>query len=289
MTKAAIIGAGRLGTSLGMALTQHGYAIEALSCRSVSSARESAQIIGSGEPSSDNSHTAGKGDWVFLTVPDDEIEKVAVELAKSPVDWQAKTVFHCSGLLASRVLEPLQSRGARTASLHPIQTFASKRSSPHIFDGITFGCEGQREAMKSARALLRRLGARMLEIKAEDKPLYHAACSLASQPLVVLVHEAVGLFQRLGLTKNRATRSLLPLVQGTLHNIKKLDTSAVLTGPMVRGDVTSVTRHLEALKAFPRVRDAYVRLGLLALDMAQREHKTPLQKIKALRNLLEEK
>lgn len=289
MTKIAIIGAGRLGTSLGTALIQQGFAVTALSCRRDSSARESARIIGRGEPSSDNALTAGKGDWVFITVPDDEIGKVAEQLAAAPVDWPAKTAFHCSGLLASKVLKPLQSRGARTASLHPIQTFASKSSAPDIFGGITFGCEGQKEAMNSVRALVRRLGARMLEIKPEDKPLYHAACSLASQPLAVLFGEAIGLFQKLGLTEDCAARSLLPLVQETLHNIKKLDTSAVLTGPIVRGDVTSVTRHLEALKAVPCVREVYVLLGLLALDMAERKNTIPPQKVKALRNLLEEK
>lgn len=287
MTKVAIIGAGRLGTSLGTALMQQGYAIEALSCRRLSSARESARIIGRGEPSADNARAAVRGDWVFITVPDDEIEHVAEQLASSPVNWSAKAAFHCSGLLSSRALGPLQSRGALTASLHPIQTFPAKRSAPDIFCGITFGCEGQKEAMKSVRALVRRLGARILEIKADDKPLYHAACSLASQPLVVLFHEAVGLFRKLGLTEDRAARSLLPLVQGTLHNIKKLNTSATLTGPIMRGDVKSVTRHLKALEAAPRVREAYIQLGLLALDMAQREREIPAQKVKALKNLLE--
>jgi len=289
MTNISIIGAGRLGTSLGYALSKKGYRIKALSCRTLSSAKESRQIIGKGIASTDNVQTARVGELVFLCLPDEEIAKVTSVLAGSDINWSKKFVFHCSGLIPSEVLKPLKSKGALTASLHPIQSFSQKKTEPTHFENIYFGLEGYSEALALSQKIVKQLGGHPLILQAKDKALYHAACSTASNFFVVLLDMAVFLLQQIGLQEEKALQMLLPLVKGTLHNVKKFDIRASLTGPVIRGDQKSIQKHLDALRNFSPYYETYKRLTAQALEMAKREKELSPQKIKALENLLEGK
>jgi predicted short-subunit dehydrogenase-like oxidoreductase (DUF2520 family) len=289
MTDVSIIGAGRLGTSLGHALLKKGYKIKALSCRTISSAEESRKIIGEGIASIDNVQTARVGEIVFLCLPDEEIAKVTRVIAGSDINWSKKYVFHCSGLIPSKVLKPLRAKGALTASIHPIQSFAQKKSPPTQFENIYFGLEGCAEALVLSAKIVRKLGGHSLILKPEDKALYHAACSTASNLFVVLLEMAVSLLKQINLQEEKALQILLPLVKGTLHNVKKFNIRTSLTGPVIRGDKESIQKHIEALRNFPPYYETYIRLAAQALEMAKREGKVSPQKIKALKNVLEGK
>lgn len=289
MMDISIIGAGRLGASLGYALSKIGYGLKALSCKSLSSAKESQKIIGNGKPLTDNIQTARRGDLVILCVPDGIIEKVARELAASSIEWSKKFVFHCSGLLSAEILKPLKTKGAITASFHPVQSFAQKRPDIKQFKGIYFGLEGCLEALSLGKKLVRNLGGHFFILQAEDKPLYHTACSFASNFFVVLLDTATSLLSRIGFKDEEASRILLPLVQGTLHNVKKFNIDCSLTGPVIRGDRKSIEKHLMSLQNLPLYHEVYSKLATQALEIAKREKKLSPQKIKALRNLLEEK
>ena len=288
MMDVSIIGAGRLGTSLGRALARKGYKIRALSCQSLISARESQKIIREGKALTDNVKAAGEGNLIFLCLPDEKLAKAARKLAHSNISWSKKFVFHSSGLLPAEILKPLQERGAFTASVHPIQSFSQKSSSPKHFDGIFWGLEGDKKALSLARKIVRQLKGHPLPIKAKDKPLYHAACSLASNFFVVLLDIASSLLEDIGLKEEDAERCLLPLLEGTLQNVKKFGRKTSLSGPIVRGDKESVKSHLEALQRFPLYSQIYMKLAERALQMARRK-KLSTQKIKALRLLLEGK
>ncbi|MGD8536647.1 MAG: DUF2520 domain-containing protein [Candidatus Aminicenantes bacterium] len=289
MNEISIIGAGRLGTSLGVALSKKGYRIKFLSCRTSLSAEESRKIIGEGKASTDNIQAARAGDIVILCLPDEEIVKVAKELDDARIRWSAKFIFHCSGLLSSEVLQPLKAKGALTASIHPVQSFAHKRTPPEQFENIYFGLEGESKALEESQKIIQMLGGRSFTIKAEHKALYHTACSIASNFFVVLLDTASSLLNQVGLQEEQAFQVLLPLVKGTLHNVKKFDIHASLTGPVIRGDKASVEKHLEALRKFPPLYEMYRRLAFQALEITSREKKLSVQKIKALKDLLEEK
>ncbi len=289
MTGISIIGAGRLGTALGAALSKKGFRIKALSCRTSRSAEESRKVIGGGKASADNIQTARAGDIIFLCLPDEEISKVIKELDGANIRWADKFVFHCSGLLSSEILDPLKVKGALTASIHPIQSFADKRTPPEQFENIYFGVEGERKALKTSQKIITKLGGRSFIIKAENKALYHIACSIASNFLVVLLDMASSLLHQVGLQEEQAFQILLPLAKGTLHNVKKFNTRSSLTGPVMRGDRESIERHLEALRKSPLYHETYTQLALQALEMAKKEKKLSAQKIKALRDLLEGK
>jgi predicted short-subunit dehydrogenase-like oxidoreductase (DUF2520 family) len=183
------------------------------------------------------------------------------------------------------VLETLRKRGASTASFHPVQSFPRKTTPPGHFRGISFGLEGDRNALALARTFVRQLGGRALVIPEGAKPLYHAAFGFASNFLVVLLDAATRLLEEAHIPEDKAARMLFPLLQGTLHNVKELDTAAALSGPLVRGDVASVRAHLKALERWPRYADVYRKISLVGLEMAKKRGLKP-RKLGALKNLL---
>jgi predicted short-subunit dehydrogenase-like oxidoreductase (DUF2520 family) len=288
-TTVSIIGAGRLGTALGAALKHRGFTIQGISCGSVLSVRASHRFIGAGIPFTDIHKAAAGSRIVFLTVPDDAIVEVAKELAASVRSWSGVFVFHCSGLHLSAILKPLARKGARTASLHPIQSFASKRAAPDVFRSIYFGIEGEPQALETACSLVRDLGGNPLVLAAEHKPLYHAACSMASNLLVALIHEASGLLPSAGIPHPIGSDILLPLIQGTLQNVKIFDTGKALTGPLTRGDGETIKHHLKALQDHPSALLVYREMSKSALSIAHTEEKISSRKYRQLMALLADK
>lgn len=290
MKTVAIIGTGRLGTSLGIALHRKGIPVAAISDRSPEAARESGGLID--DPSTlitDPERAAAAADVIFLTVPDDSLTAVVSQLRNAHLPWKGKTVFHCSGMHASNLLQPLRNRGARTASFHPIQSFAKKDNDPESFRGITFGLEGDAEALDQARSLIAILGGQVLVMDPEDKPLYHAACSMASNLFTVLVGLAVDLLKENGMESETAFSALLPLIRGTLKNMSESGPRQSLTGPLSRGDVDTVAGHLKALESNPIAAGVYRRLSLQALEWIRSATTLNPEQTTALKNLLEEK
>lgn len=286
MNTVSIIGTGRLGTALAHALSKKGYLIQSISCRTLSSAQESRRIIGDGQPVTDNIQAAQSGQIVIITVPDDRIKDVSEQLASGISEWSHRFVFHCSGLLTSRVLTPLKNLGALTASIHPVQTFAEKSADPHVFTESYFGIEGEKPSIQSSKTLVQKLGGKFILLKPKDKPLYHAACSIASNFLVVLLDTASFLLQRIGASEGQSIEILFPLIQGTLQNVKKLDISSALTGPIERGDKNSIAQHISALKKYPSQAEVYSELARKALELARDKKRFSPEKIKDLENLL---
>ena len=283
--KASIIGAGRLGTCLGRALAAHGIAIQAVCDRTAGRAALGRRYLGAGLATTDHALAASLAEVVFLCLPDDAIAGEARNLAGAGLRWRRKTVFHCSGLLAADKLSPLRRRGAAVASFHPVQSFPRKGMPPSVFRGITVGLEGERSARLLGRKIALRLGAQPMTVRASDKSLYHAACSLASNHALVLFRMAARLLSDTGMSLRKAEQVLLPLAQGTLQNVKELGSAAALTGPLVRGDAATVARHLQALKKRSGLLRAYRTLAIEGLAMARRSGLPP-PSITALSRLL---
>lgn len=283
MTGVAIIGAGRLGTSLGRALAKKGYPILWIADRKPAAARESRRIIGQGRATSDIAR-AGEAGIIVLSVPDEEIERVARRLARTSGVWRGKVVLHTSGILSADVLAALRPKGAFCASFHPVQSFPRKDLPPVHFKDIVIALEGDEAALPAAKRLVRSLGARALLLQARDKIFFHAACSMASNLFVPLFEMARTLLRRIGIKDARAVRVLLPLVEGTLQSLKHFDGADALTGPISRGDVETVKKHLEALKRYPAARRAYQALGAEAVRFARKKG-LPSGKLKTLKRL----
>ncbi len=288
MNRFSIVGAGRLGTSLGAALVRRGWEIAFIVDKDARAAREGRRIIGAGRAAVTIGRTARPGEVVVLAVPDEAVAGVAASLAGSGPGWDGRTVLHTSGVLPADALRPLKRRGARIGSLHPVQTFPRKDVPASVFRGITWGVEGEEAAVATALALVRSLGGRALLLAAKDKPRYHAACALASNALVALMGEAAGLLKTAGIDDRTASDILLPLAQETLQNVKNLGPAEALTGPVRRGDVATVRKHLEALKGEPGAGGIYRALGRRVLKEAAASGLPPA-KVRTLRRLLEDR
>jgi predicted short-subunit dehydrogenase-like oxidoreductase (DUF2520 family) len=286
MKRFSIVGAGRLGTALGSALARRGWRAEAIVDREARAARESRRIIGGGRASTAPAAAAKAKGLVLIAVPDDAVRGAAFVLARSGGSWAGRDVFHTSGLLPASVLGPLAERGARVASLHPVQSIPRKDAPASVFTGITWGVEGEPAAVGAAAGIVRTLRGHVLLLSERDKTLHHAACALASNAFVALEWTAAGILGQAGMTEEAAAGMLWPLVQGTLQNVKSLGLEKALTGPILRGDISTVRMHLEALRTDPGAREVYTALGKRILRLAGKSG-LPAGRVRALRRLLE--
>jgi predicted short-subunit dehydrogenase-like oxidoreductase (DUF2520 family) len=285
MTSFSIVGTGRVGTVLGRALAAKGWTPRALCDRDRRSARESRRLIGGGTATTDLRKAGATGALVLVTVPDGAVAAVAAGLARTGRRWPGRVVLHTSGILPARALEPLRKKGAAVASAHPAQAFPRKDLGAGHFKGVFWGLEGDEAAVGTALRMVRALRGRALLLAEEDKAVYHAACSLASNALVALERTASRLLAGTGIAEIWAAAVLWPLVQGTLQNVKSLGWDKALTGPISRGDEEAVRKHLEALRAHPDILEVYRALGKAALA-GMAKGSLPAARIRRLERLL---
>jgi len=289
MRTAAVIGAGRLGTSLARALAASGVRIMGLACLTRGEAEESRLLIGEGTLFEDNAAAAAGADFVLITVPDQAIAGTAAEMAEGGGDWNDRLVWHCSGLLPAAALDPLRELGADTAASHPVQTFPSRSGGAESFRGIYFGIEAEDEAWERSCGVVEILGGRPIRLRPEEKPLYHAACSTASNLLTALLDTAAAMLRRSGRPAAEARDILMPLAQGTLQNVKELNTERALSGPVARGDADTVAAHLKALSGMREEREIYSALARRSLELAAARGDLPAEVIRAVADRLEGK
>ena len=257
------IGAGRAGTALAMGLAAASYEVVAVASRSPDSAQAlAAQLPGAVAQESPQAVVDGC-DLVFITTPDDAIGAVA----KALVWRQGIGVVHTSGGESRDVLEPAAAAGAETGSLHPLQTFAGRDANVPDFRGVTFAVEAEGRLHGWLLAIVSALGGETIQLSAADKALYHAGAVLVSNYVVTLTKLATDLWLRFGCERPQALRALLPLLGGTVANLKDLGVPAALTGPVARGDVATVRRHLDAL-ADTTLLGAYRALAIETIPVA---------------------
>lgn len=263
--RTAILGAGAVGTAIGRALRRSGRPVAAVCRRDARRAREAARAVGGGARAFTDPVRAARGaDLVLVAVRDGEIALLAQRLARRGAIRPGALVLHLSGAMPSTALAPLRAAGARTASLHPLQTFADPRVA---LRGVWWFHEG--DARGECAALVRRLGGRMRALPVEGKALYHAAAVAASNYLVAAEDLAVRLAAAAGIPPRDGLRALLPLVRGTVRNLERVGLPAALTGPVARGDAATVRVHRAALRALdPALDAAYAALGRHALRVA---------------------
>lgn len=266
----AIVGAGALGRVLARRLAQRGYAVTAILSRERASARALADEVGASVGSDDGANLPFDVQGVMVCVPDDAIPAVASSLADLPRDWGSTIVGHTAGALAADALAPLAAVGAATLSFHPMQTFTPE-SAPSAFDGIYVGLEGDPDAVQFGAQLASDLGARAIRIPTEAKTRYHLAAALASNGLVALMGMVNEIFASAGIDPDDGTALVQALVENTQANIGARGPEGALTGPAARGDLGTVTAHLEALAThLPHLLPAYVALTNEMVRLAMR-------------------
>jgi len=242
-----IIGSGRLGTALAVALAGRGYAIQSLVARRALKARQAAGFLDAEVQAlaAKQLRLLRPADVFLITVPDDQIAGVAAELSKLRFTAVA---LHTSGALSSEVLGPLREKGWHTGAAHPLMSVSDARDGGAGLRGGYWSVEGDKTALRVAKEIVRDLGGKSFSIRSEDKPLYHAAAVMVAGNVTALFDVALEMLVGCGLTRKTARSVLLPLIASTVHNLETKDPAQALTGTFARGDVETVKRHLAALK-----------------------------------------
>lgn len=262
----SIVGPGRLGSALAIALYQAKYSIDEIVSRdrsdSLRRARRLAKELKSRAIAIGEARFSA--DVVWICVGDGAIRDCAESLAQShPGIWKGKVVFHSSGALASDELNSLRKRGALVATVHPMMSFVHA-AKPSVA-GVTFALEGDEKALRAARAIVRNLKGNCISIAKKDKALYHAWGGFSSPLIVAELVTADLIARKLGIPPATARKTLAPILRQTIENYLAHGPAAAFSGPIVRGDVETVRHHLDVLKKVPLAREVYMTLAKAAV------------------------
>ena len=295
----SIIGFGRLGQALAMALRSADYPILAVVARRAAKARKG---LVSGRHDNltvalgaDQLEQLPTTDLIIIATPDDVIEETARRLAVIGIartrKIRGRTVLHTSGALSSEVLSPLKQVGFHTGSLHPLVSVSEARAGAKALRGAFYCLEGEPSAMRVARLIVHALEGTSFSIPSERKALYHAAAVMASPHVTALFDLATEMLSACGLSRKVAREVLLPLLESTVNNLKVSDPAKALTGTFARGDLATVKKHLDALSELSRdghdeALEVYRLLGLHSLKLAER-NKLDSQLLEQIRKLLD--
>ncbi|HEY1402882.1 MAG TPA: DUF2520 domain-containing protein, partial [Pyrinomonadaceae bacterium] len=219
-------------------------------------------------------------DLILVTTPDDQIAQVAAHLAAvsvtrstQPPHGRPRVVLHTSGALSSDTLAPLGEHGYSLGSLHPLVSISDLAGGARNLRGAFYCLEGEARALTAARKIVRALDGRSFSVAARDKALYHAAAVITSGHTVALFSLASDLLALCGLTDACARRVLLPLLASTLDNLRAHAPDEALTGTFARADLSTVRKHLAALREAGHGATAvYALLGERSLQVAARRN-----------------
>jgi len=277
------IGAGMTGTALAVRLWQRGYSVVAVSSRSTESARRLSSFVSDCTVCDGPQQVADLAQVVFITTPDDIISDIAASIRWRP----GQIAVHCSGVHSIDILETAAKSGAHACCLHPLQTFASIEEAIQNISGSTFALEGDEAGLAAAREMAQALEGNAILLKPGDKVKYHIAAVTLSNYLVALMKTSADLWQSFGIPQEEAVKALLPLLKGTVRNIERVGIPGCLTGPIARGDVETVRKHVTVLaKEEAEKMDIYRIMGLKTLEIALAKGRISLETAEEIRNLL---
>ncbi len=265
LPKLGFVGAGTIATYLACSLQSQGYPVTAVASRRFGSAQKLAALVNGCTPFEDKQPVVDVSDIIFITTPDDDISQVTGQ-----IEWRTgKSAVHCSGVDSSEILYKAKLEGAQTGVFHPLQTFAGTGQIAEALHGVTYSLEAEEPLLRQLKDMAWAIGGRWIIIKGEDRPLYHASAVMVSNYLVTLMKLATDLWSEFGLTREEAVAALLPLIRGTVINLDNMGLPESLTGPISRGDIGTIKKHLHGLeKCHNDILGAYSELGLKTIPIA---------------------
>jgi predicted short-subunit dehydrogenase-like oxidoreductase (DUF2520 family) len=279
--RVAIVGAGTLGTALARALQRAGYVIDVVIARargeSLKKAQRLAKQVGA-RASTDLS--AVRAELIWFCVPDAAIARAARSLAEK-AEWKGRVALHSSGALTSDELAALRSRGAEVASVHPLMTFVrgSGASLAGVLAGVPFALEGDPAAVRVARRVVQDVGGQAYSIRKKDKAAYHAWGTFASPLFTALLVTTEQVAALAGVNRKAAKQRMIPILLQTLANYAAFGAAGAFSGPLVRGDVDTVKRHLRVLRKTPAASEVYAALARAALQYLPVKNKNSLKQL----------
>jgi predicted short-subunit dehydrogenase-like oxidoreductase (DUF2520 family) len=278
-----IVGAGAVGTGLGVALSRAGWPIHAVASRDPGRRERFRSLVDVARVFADPEPILDEVELVILAVPDDAIAGVAGSLRL----YSGQAMVHTSGALGAEVLAPAMAAGTQIGAFHPLVAFADTERAVAALHGATVAIEGDDQLATMLADMADAIGARPVRLPAGTKAAYHAAAVLAAGGFIALLDAIAELGRVAGLDEAAALAVYGPLLEGTLGNARALGIRAALTGPMTRGDVGTLRSHLAALRAHaPGVLPLYVAAAEREIDLASGRGTLAPEAAAAMRSVL---
>jgi predicted short-subunit dehydrogenase-like oxidoreductase (DUF2520 family) len=279
-----IVGAGAVGTALGVGLARAGWPIDAVASRDPDRRARFRELVGPGvKPFAEATAVVDEVELIILAVPDDVLGPLAGELRM----YSGQAMVHTSGAWGAEVLEPAMAAGTQIGGFHPLVSFADVERSVAALAGATIAIEGDDQLVELLDRIAESLGATAVRLRSGTKPAYHAAAVLAAGGLVALLDAIVELGRVAGLDEPGALAVYGRLVEQTLTNARVIGVAEALTGPTTRGDIGTFHRHMEALSVHaPGVLPLYRATAAREVDIAEARGAIATETAEALRRAL---
>jgi predicted short-subunit dehydrogenase-like oxidoreductase (DUF2520 family) len=261
-----IVGAGAVGTALGVALSRAGWPIHAVASRDPGRRERFRGLVKVTRAFADPEALVEEVELIILAVPDDVIAPLASSLRM----YSGQAMIHTSGALGADVLAPAMAAGTQIGSFHPLVAFADTERAVEALQGATIAIEADDQLAALLGTMAEVIGASPVRLASGSKAAYHAAAVLAAGGFVALLDAIAQLGRVAGLDEAGALAIYGPLVEGTLGNARALGIPAALTGPIVRGDLGTLRTHLATLRDHaPGVLELYVAAAHREIDLAE--------------------
>lgn len=265
--KLGIIGAGKVGISIGYILQKKGIPLVGFSSTRKDALDVAKSFCGDSLLyTTDNFTLVKASDVIGITTQDRNVKLVAQSISQAFQNLHGKVFFHTSGSQSINSLLSLKERGAIVGSIHPLQTFPDVESAIRAMPETYIFVEGEDDALPVLRFLSERLGYRTILIESEKKVLYHLCAVFVCNLLCALLYAGSKLMEMVG----TGLEPFFPIIRSTLRNIEEKGPIFSLTGPVIRGDVNTILSHLENIKDKPQFLDVYRALSLFALEIAEK-------------------
>jgi predicted short-subunit dehydrogenase-like oxidoreductase (DUF2520 family) len=264
-----IAGTGRVAQALGRLLNEGGQPIMTIAGRDPERTARAARFISTHTRPTTIEEIPAFASHLLIAVSDSAVEPVASLLARSR--FQGGVALHTCGVKGPEALAVLACEGISCGALHPMQSFASAEQGVAAMAESNFSIDGDPEALEWCSSIVTLVGGRSLRIRPEDRSLYHAAAVMASSCIAAVIYGALEMLKAAGVERSMALSTLAPLARTCTENSLYLGPIEALTGPIERGDSTTVLSHLKSLRNFPTpVKRLYCSAGLLVVQMALR-------------------
>ncbi|WP_026529040.1 Rossmann-like and DUF2520 domain-containing protein [Butyrivibrio sp. VCD2006] len=265
--KVGFVGAGKVGCSLGKLFSDTQHNLTGFYSRSISSAQDAADFCKSKR--FQNLETlVEESDTVFITVPDDSISEVWDSVKHMSI--AGKMICHCSGSLSSNIFKDIEETGAFGFSIHPLLAVSDRYRSYQELPKALFTIEGDADHTPEIKALLEGSDLKYTVIDADVKTRYHGAAVMCSNLVVGLIRAAQDELLACGFSKEQLGDAIAPLLLGNVKKVLSVGTEAALTGPIERGDIGTVEKHLKVFEGIDR--QVYKTLSLKTLEVAKAKH-----------------
>lgn len=284
-----VVGAGPVATALAGGLRLAGAPVLGLWARKATPARAAAAAAGVAAFSPAPPDLLIESHIVVIAVRDDAVAEVAHRLVATGLVGNRHILLHCSGVMAaSEAFGAVADKVGGIGTLHPLRAVVDPRVTMRNWKGTVFGIEGDPRGRAAATQLANLVGGTALPLEGSGMARYHAAAAIASNYVVAVIDAAVRLLATAGIDESAAVSALVPLAQGALANVAERGLAQGLTGPIRRGDATTVARHLDALGSDRDLHELYRVLGRRALELAHQAGAASPEHLAVITSLLAE-